>query len=144
MFTDKPAPRCCCVVREPSVVIFKNLLVNSAVNLLVNFLVIQPFGFFSRLCPALPYTLRPLAACYTAYSALHFTLTDGRFKLCYKKDNVILPPVCEPSLYLIYLLISDNPLCCSFCTNIRAYNCALAFTFINYKKDIRIDFFSNI
>jgi hypothetical protein len=142
--TDEPAPQRRRVVREPFVAIFKDLLVDPSVNLLVNPLIIQPFSFLSRLCPASSHTLRPLAACYTAYSALHFASTDGRFKPCYKKGDIILPPVCEPFLYLIYLLTGDDPLCYSFCTNIRAYNCALAFTFISYKKDARIDFFSGI
>jgi hypothetical protein len=57
---------------------------------------------------------------------------------------VILPPVREPPPYLIYLLTGDDPLCRSFRTNIRAYNCALAFTFVSYKKDARIDFSGNI
>jgi hypothetical protein len=138
--TNKPAPRRRHVVREPSVTILKNPLVNSLVNLLI----VQPFSFLLRLCPAPSYTLRPLAARYTAYSALHFTSIDSRFKPYCKKGNVILPPVRKPSLYLIYLLISDNLLCYNFCTNIRAYNYALAFIFISYKKDTQINFFSSI
>jgi hypothetical protein len=125
-----------CIICEPFVTIFKNLLVNPPVNPPVNPLVIQPFGFLSCLCSAPLHILRPLAAYYTACNALYFMLTDSCFKLYCKKNNIILPLVCEPSLYLIYLLISNNLLCCSFCTNICAYNCALAFMFISYKKDI--------
>jgi hypothetical protein len=57
---------------------------------------------------------------------------------------VILPPVREPPPYLIYLLTGDDPLCRSFRTNIRAYNYALAFTSVSYKKDARIDFSGGI
>jgi hypothetical protein len=71
-------------------------------------------------------------------------LTDGRFKLCCKKSNVILSLVYKPFLYLIYLLIGDNLLCCSFCINICVYNYVLTFTFVSYKKDTQIDFSNNI
>jgi hypothetical protein len=70
--------------------------------------------------------------------------TNGRFKPCYKKSDVILLLVHKPSLYLIYLLTNNNLLCCSFCTNICVYNCTLAFTSVSYKKDTQINFSNNI
>jgi hypothetical protein len=145
---NKPVPQYCRVVRQPSVAIFKDLLINPSVNLpinpLVKPLIIRPFSFFSCFYLAFSHTLRRLAAYYTAYSALHFASTDGCFKLCCKKGNVILPPVREPSLYLKYLFINNNPLCYSFSINICTYNCVLTFTFVSYKKDTRINFFNNI
>jgi hypothetical protein len=53
---------------------------------------------------------------------------------------VALPLIRKPPPYLSYLFTGDDPLCRAFRTNIRAYNCAFAFTSISYKKDTRIDF----
>ena len=57
---------------------------------------------------------------------------------------MVLPPVREPPPYLRYLFTGDDPLCHSFRTHIRAYNCAFAFTSVSYQKDTRIDFSGGI
>jgi hypothetical protein len=101
---------------------------------------IRPPAFLSRFRPAPVYTTGPLTGYCTACGALHFGHTDGRFEACCKKGNVVLPLIRKPPLYLSYLFTGDDPLCRAFRTNIRAYNCAFAFTSVKYKKDIRIDF----
>jgi hypothetical protein len=63
---------------------------------------------------------------------------------CCKKGDVTLPSIREPPPYLKYLLTDDDQLCRSFRTNLRAYNCAFAFTSVSYKKDTRIDYAGGI
>jgi hypothetical protein len=106
--------------------------------------IVRPFGFLSRLRPALPHTLGPLAARCTACSALYFRSADGLFVPCCKKGDVVLPSIREPPPYLKYLLTGDDPLCRSFRTNLRVYNCAFAFTSVSYKKDTRVSSLAGI
>ena len=101
---------------------------------------IWPPAFLSRFRPAPAHTTGPLTGCYIACEALYFGYTDDRFEACYKKGDVALPLIRKPSPYLSYLFIGNDPLYRAFRTNIRAYNCAFAFTLISYKKDTRINF----
>jgi hypothetical protein len=133
---DEPAPRRQRQTRQPSVA----ALVNIFEDPLTDPLIIRPPSFLSRFRLAPPHTIGPLTGRCTACGALHFYPTDDAFEACCKKGDVVLPPIREPPPYLYYLFTSDDPLCRAFQTNIRAYNCAFAFTSISYKKDTRIDF----
>ncbi|KIM99048.1 hypothetical protein OIDMADRAFT_126688, partial [Oidiodendron maius Zn] len=66
------------------------------------------------------------------------------FKSCYKKSDTVLPLIHKPLRELYTLLIGNDLHCCSFRTNIRAYNSAFAFTSVSYKKDERINFIDGI
>ena len=160
MSADKPAPRRQRRARQPSVaapiVIFEDPPANPPIDPPANPPVdppanppvdppadppvIRPPGFLSRFRPAPPHTIGLLTGRCTACGALYFSSTDGLFEPCYKKGDVTLPRIREPPPYLSYLFMGDDPLCRGFQTNIRAYNCAFAFTSISYKKDTRIDF----
>jgi hypothetical protein len=136
VFASKLGPRRQRQTRRPSVA----ALVNIFKDPLADLLIIWPFGFLSRFRLAPLYTLGPLTGRYTACGAFHFYLADDVFEACCKKGDVALPRIREPPPYLSYLFTGDDPLCRGFRTNIRAYNCAFAFTSISYKKDTRIDF----
>jgi hypothetical protein len=57
---------------------------------------------------------------------------------CYKKGEIVLPPVREPSDLLRRLLTRDHPNSDSFIKYIRQYNSILAFTSIVYTPDRRL------
>ncbi|PMD64265.1 uncharacterized protein K444DRAFT_521416 [Hyaloscypha bicolor E] len=73
---------------------------------------------------------------YIAYKAFYFGYINNYFKAYYKKDNIILPLIRKPSLYLSYLFTGNNLLYRIFRVNIRIYNYTFAFILVKYKKDI--------
>jgi hypothetical protein len=134
--TDEPAPRRQRPTRQPPVTASVNIYEDPPADPPI----IRPPGFLSCFRPAPSHTLGPLTGYCTACGALHFCPTDNVFVACCKKGDVILPRIREPPPYLSYIFTGDDPLCRAFRANIRAYNCALAFTSISYKKDTRINF----
>ncbi len=132
---DVPAPQRPRRTRQPPVTPTFDVLEDPPVDPPV----VRPVGFLSRLRPAPQYTLGPLTARCTACNALHFQSTDGIFEPCYKKGDVILPPIRKPPEYLYALLTGDDPRCHAFRAHFRAYNYAFTFTSVSYKKDARID-----
>jgi hypothetical protein len=57
---------------------------------------------------------------------------------CYKKGEIVLPPIRESLNLLKRLLTRDYPNSDSFIKHIRQYNSALAFTFIAYTPNRRL------
>jgi len=61
---------------------------------------------------------------------------------CCKQGEIVFPFIREPSDLLRRLLTRDYPTSDSFFKNIRQYNSALAFTFIIYISDRRLEVYT--
>ena len=106
-------------------------------------------GFLSQFRPGEPaHDLGPMNHECQFCEAYHWIdeqdMASKQFEGCCKKGDVVLDRLRPPPDYLRSLYTEGDPLSQAFRNNIRAYNCALAFTSISYNKDKRINFSGGI
>ena len=91
--------------------------------------------------------LRAMNHIYKHCDALHWIverrddnfLRSSKWKFCCKEDGVVLFVLRDSFDLLRTLLIEQIARDRNFCFNIRSFNFALIFTFVNYKTNTRID-----